>query len=153
MARSRAYIPILEQSRRHWRELALGAAALLLVLGAGIWLWPRPQPERTAAVPPMIMPKKRVTVEVLNGTQRQGAARTATRMLRRNGLDVVFLGNADSSAALTRILARRGDSVEAKYVAAALGAGAVRIEIDTFRRVDVSVILGEDFRPRLEVHP
>ena len=111
MARSRAYIPILEQSRRHWRELALGAAALLLVLGAGIWLWPRPQPERTAAVPPMIMPKKRVTVEVLNGTQRQGAARTATRMLRRNGLDVVFLGNADSSASLTRILARRGDSV------------------------------------------
>ncbi len=155
MARSRAYIPILEQSRRHWRELALGAAALLLLLGAGIWLWlwPRPQPERTAAAPPIIMPKKRVTVEVLNGTQRQGAARTATRMLRRSGLDVVFLGNADSSASLTRILARRGDSVEAKYVAAALGAGAVRVEIDTFRRVDVSVILGEDFRPRLEVHP
>lgn len=153
MARSRAYIPILEQSRRHWRELALGAASLLLVLGAGIWLWPRPQPERTSAAPAIVVPKRRVTVEVLNGTQRQGAARTATRMLRRSGLDVVFLGNADSTTPLTRILARRGDSVEAKYVAAALGAGAVMVEIDTFRRVDVSVILGEDFRPRLEVHP
>lgn len=118
-----------------------------------MWLWARPQPERTSVAAPIIMPKRRVTVEVLNGTQRQGAARTATRMLRRSGLDVVFLGNADSTAPLTRILARRGDSVEAKYVAAALGAGAVMVEIDTFRRVDVSVILGEDFRPRLEVHP
>ena len=74
MARSRAYIPILEQSRRHWRELALGAAALLLVLGAGIWLWPSPQPERTAAAPPMIMPKKRVTVEVLNALIKENPA-------------------------------------------------------------------------------
>ena len=153
MARSRAYIPILEQSRRHWRELALGAASVLLVLGAGLWLWPHSKPERASAAPAMITPKGRVTVEVLNGTQRQGAARTATRMLRRSGLDVVFLGNADSTASLTRVLARRGDSVQAKYVATALGAGAVMVEIDTFRRVDVSVILGEDFRPRLEVHP
>ena len=140
-------------SRRHWRELALGAASVLLVLGAGLWLWPHSKPECASAPPAMITPKRRVTVEVLNGTQRQGAARTATRMLRRSGLDVVFLGNADSTASLTRVLARRGDSVQAKYVATALGTGAVMVEIDTFRRVDVSVILGEDFRPRLEVHP
>jgi hypothetical protein len=38
-------------------------------------------------------------------------------------------------------------------VAAALGAGKVVVEVDTFRRVDVSVILGDDFKPRLEVHP
>jgi uncharacterized lipoprotein NlpE involved in copper resistance len=126
---------------------------VLLVLGAGLWLWPHSKPERASAAPAIITAKGRVTVEVLNGTQRQGAARTATRMLRRSGLDVVFLGNADSTASLTRVLARRGDSVQAKYVATALGAGAVRVEIDTFRRVDVSVILGEDFRPRLEVHP
>jgi hypothetical protein len=92
-------------------------------------------------------------VEVLNGTRRQGAARTATRMLRRSGLDVVFLGNADSLAESTRVVVRRGDSERARFVAAALGAGKVVVERDTFRRVDVSVILGEDFRPRLEVHP
>ena len=153
MARSRAYIPILEQSRRHWRELALGAGLLLLVLGMGLWLWPSTTPEPASRSPAVIAPKGRVTIEVLNGTQRQGAARTATRMLRRRGLDVVFLGNADSTAPLTRVLARRGDSVQARYVAAALGTGAVTVEIDTFRRVDVSVILGEDFRPKLEVHP
>ena len=153
MARSRAYISILEQSRGHRRELALGGALVLLVLGAGLWLWPRPKPERGSASAAVITPKGRVTVEVLNGSRRQGAARTATRMLRRSGLDVVFLGNADSTAPLTRVVARRGDSLQARYVAAALGTGAVTIQIDTFRRVDVTVILGEDFRPQLEVHP
>jgi polyisoprenyl-teichoic acid--peptidoglycan teichoic acid transferase len=92
-------------------------------------------------------------VEVLNGSRRQGAARTATRMLRRRGLDVVFLGNADSLAEFTRVVVRRGDPERARYVAAALGAGKVVVEIDTFRRVDVTVILGDDFRPKLELHP
>jgi hypothetical protein len=101
----------------------------------------------------MALPPGRVVVEVLNGTRRQGAARTATRMLRRQGLDVVFLGNADSLAESTRVVARRGDPERARYVAAALGAGKVIVETDTFRRVDVSVILGEDFKPRLELHP
>jgi hypothetical protein len=66
---------------------------------------------------------------------------------------VVFLGNADSLVDSTLVVARRGDSVRARYVAAALGIGAVLVETDTFRRVDVSVILGDDFQPRLEPHP
>jgi hypothetical protein len=92
-------------------------------------------------------------VEVLNGTRRQGVARTATRMLRSQGLDVVFLGNADSLEESTRVIVRRGDPGPARYVAQALGAGKVVVEPDTFRRVDVSVILGDDFKPRLEIHP
>lgn len=90
---------------------------------------------------------------MLNGTRRQGVARTATRMLRGRGLDVVFLGNADSAETLTRVIVRRGNPDRAQYVADVLGAGKVVVEPDTFRRVDVSVILGEDFRPRLGVHP
>jgi hypothetical protein len=74
-------------------------------------------------------------------------------MLRRRGLDVVFLGNADSLAESTRVVVRRGDPERGRYVAAALGAGKLIVETDTFRRVDVSVILGDDFRPQLEVHP
>jgi LytR cell envelope-related transcriptional attenuator len=122
---------------------------LLVALGL---LWPRPaqRPAQAFAIP---SPTGRVMVEVLNGTQRQGAARTATRMLRKQGLDVVFLGNADSLAELTRVIVRRGDPSRARYVAQALGAGKVEVETDTLRRVDVSVILGEDFRPRLSIHP
>jgi hypothetical protein len=74
-------------------------------------------------------------------------------MLRSRGLDVVFLGNADSLASSTRVIVRRGDAERAHYVAAALGAGRVLVETDTFRRVDVSVVLGDDFRPRLPLHP
>jgi hypothetical protein len=113
----------------------------------------RPPQAEVAAAPLIVPPKGRVTVEVLNGTRRQGAARAATRMLRRRGLDVVFLGNADSLADSTRVIARRGDSARASYVAAALGSGLIVVETDTFRRVDVSVILGEDFTPAGDLHP
>ena len=102
------------------------------------------------AIPPV---QGRVMIEVLNGTQRQGAARTATRMLRGRGLDVVFLGNADSAETWTRVIVRRGDPDRARYVVGVLGVGKIVVEPDTFRRVDVSVILGEDFRPRLDIHP
>src|ERR671915_514193 len=146
MARPRTHLSLLEQSRRHWRWLAVGGAVVLAAAG-GLLLRPRADQEVGVAAPVMASPKGRITVEVLNGTRRQGAARTATRVLRRNGLDVVFLGNADSLAESTLVVARRGDSARARYVAAALGMGAVRIETDTFRRVDVSVILGDDFRP------
>jgi len=102
------------------------------------------------AAPPV---QGRIMIEVLNGTRRQGVARTATRMLRGRGLDVVFLGNADSAETFTRVIVRRGDPDRARYVVEVLGAGKVVVEPDTFRRVDVSVILGDDFRPRLGVHP
>ena len=126
-----------------------------MVLAAAIGLLLRPRADQRPGPAPAVitLARGRVTVEVLNGTRRQGAARTATRVLRRSGLDVVFLGNADSLVLSTRVVARRGDSVRARYVAAALGTGVVTIETDTFRRVDVSVILGEDFRPKLELHP
>jgi hypothetical protein len=126
---------------------------VLLAVG-GIWsLWPTP-PEHVRghayAVP---SPGRRITVEVLNGTGRQGLARVATRVLRERGIDVVFFGNADALADSTRVLVRRGDPGRGKDVVEALGTGRLRIEPDTLRRVDATVILGEDYRPKLELHP
>jgi LytR cell envelope-related transcriptional attenuator len=153
MARPRTNSPLLEQPRRRWAKLALIVTAVV-ILAVGIAFLSRPAaeqpPARRGAAP---HPGGKVQVEVLNGTERQGAARTATRMLRRQGLDVVFLGNADAAADSTRVIARRGDSTKARYVAQALGSGKVLVQFDTLRRVDVTIILGEDFRPRLELHP
>ena len=153
MAHSPSHIPILEQPRRRWIGLALSAGLILLAAG-GAFLLRGGREEKAVnhafAIPPL---EGRVVIEVLNGTRRQGVARTATRMLRGRGLDVVFLGNADSAETLTRVIVRRGDPDRARYVVGVLGAGKVVIEPDTFRRVDLSVILGEDFRPRLGVHP
>ena len=97
---------------------------------------------------PIPSPDRRITVEVLNGTRRSGVARAATRMLRRRGLDVVFYGNAEAVDS-TRVIVRRGDPGRGRDVRQALGAGRVVVEPDTLRRVDVSVILGPDFRPRV----
>jgi hypothetical protein len=74
-------------------------------------------------------------------------------MLRSHGVDVVFLGNADSAEGMTRVIVRRGDPERARTVRGVLRTGKIVVEPDTFRRVDVSVILGDDFRPRLGIHP
>jgi precorrin isomerase len=124
----------------------------LAVGGVVALLWPRRErvEGHAFAIP---APDRRIVVEVLNGTGRQGLARVATRILRRQGIDVVFLGNADSAQAATRVIVRRGESDRARTVATALGIGAVSEALDTLRRVDVSVILGADFHPKGDLHP
>jgi hypothetical protein len=71
-------------------------------------------------------------------------------MLRRRGLDVVFYGNADAAAESTRVIVRRGDPGVGRDVRQAVGIGRVVVEPDTLRRVDVTVILGPEFRPKVE---
>lgn len=88
-------------------------------------------------------------MEVLNGTRRAGVARAATRMLRRRGWDVVFYGNADAVVESTRVIVRRGDPGAGRGVRQVIGTGRVVVEPDTLRRVDVSVVLGPDFRPKV----
>jgi LytR cell envelope-related transcriptional attenuator len=122
------------------------AAALALAAGVRL-LVPPPPPEPRQRAYPIPSPEHRVTVEVLNGSRRAGAARAATRMLRRQGLDVVYFGNADAAADSTRVIVRRGDPGHGREVRQALGVGRIVVEPDTFRRVDVSVILGPDFAP------
>jgi hypothetical protein len=154
MAHPRTDLPVLEQPGRHHLRLALIAAGILVCAGGGAVLFQPPRPEQAVshayAVP---SPNRRVLVEVLNGTRRPGAARVATRMLRQQGLDVVFFGNADRLVDSTQILVRRGDPSSGTAVRGRLGVGRVVLDRDTLRRVDVSVVLGQDFKPRLEVHP
>ena len=99
----------------------------------------------------------RVTVEVLNASGKPGLAKTATRLLRRAGIDVLTFRNApDSVGALdsTRILVRRGGSPVGERIRKALGAGRVAVAPDARRLLDASVLLGADFAPpRLEFHP
>ena len=92
-------------------------------------------------------------VEVLNGSGRRGVARAATRALRQAGFDVVYFGNVSETLATTQTLARRGDSAAAVRVARALGATQVRVATDTLLRVDVTVLLGGDYRPPPGLRP
>jgi hypothetical protein len=93
-------------------------------------------------------------VEVLNGSARPGLARTVTRVLRQGGLDVVFFGTADGPPSdSTLLLVRRGDSTAARRAARLLGTGKVQWDPDTLRRVDLTVIIGADYKPPVEIHP
>jgi len=98
-----------------------------------------------------------ITVEVLNANGRAGDARAGTRLLRREGIDVVYFGNADGAVLdSTRIIVRRGSAAVGEKVRKALGRGRVEVQLDSTKLLDVSVLLGADFAAAgsgLDFHP
>jgi hypothetical protein len=140
----------LEQSLLTRRLLIVAGVLGVITLAALV----RPHQDRVAghafAIPSA---DDRILVEVLNGTEKQGLARLGTRKLRRQGLDVVFFGNSDKTTDSTLVVARRGTRNAAERVREALGVGTVEVQTDTLRRVDVTVILGGDFRPEEDGRP
>lgn len=132
--------------------MPLQIVALVLVVVALIVWYVRSRPERVEGHAFALPSEESIVVEVLNGSGRTGLARAATRVLRRNGIDVVFLGNA-AKADSTRVWLRRGDAGHARQVRSALGQGIVGTQLDGLRHVDVTVVLGVDFRSPEEIHP
>lgn len=116
-------------------------------LGAGAWALLRGGTGARPADAAPLLGGDHIIVEVLNGSGRRGLARVATRALRQSGFDVVYFGTVADSVGTTLVLARRGDSLAAVKVARALGAGQARLKPDTLLRVDVTVLLGADYRP------
>ena len=141
---------------RRFLLAALTAAAVIAATTAAVAVRRRPVPalaiEHAYPIPSL---GRRVLVEVLNATARPSLARAATRVRRRQGLDVVLFGNAEGKGRSdsTQVIARRGDRSAAERVAGALGQGRVSVQADTLRRVDVTVFLGEDYRPPADGHP
>jgi hypothetical protein len=95
----------------------------------------------------------RIKVEVLNGTRTQGLARRATQYLRSRGFDVVGSGTNIEPRANTVVYNRSSHPEWARLVARALNATALNLP-DSSRYLDVTVILGADWRPPpLPFHP
>ena len=115
--------------------------------GIGVWILIRNDPVSAGVEAVPLLGGERIVVEVLNGSGRRGFARTATRALRQAGFDVVYFGTVADPVAVTQVIARRGDSSAAVRVARALGIGQARVRQDTLLRVDVTVLLGPDYRP------
>lgn len=87
-----------------------------------------------------------VVVEVRNGTNRSGLARQVARLLREQGVDVVYVGTSSARPDSTTVLVRRGDLARGHAVARMLGGARVRPEPDSLVRVDLTVLLGADYR-------
>jgi hypothetical protein len=123
---------------------------LLAVIG---WLayrfFPRgsSQTRTTAAGPNVRAPEGvRIKVEVLNATKTKGLARRATSYLRDRGFDVVGSGTESAQRATTLVLDRSKHAEWAQLVGKAMRA-TVETRPDSSRYLDVTVILGADWRP------
>ena len=149
MAHTRRDADVLERAVK----IALGATLAATIVLTGAVLLFRPGQDAADAV---TIPggEHDFQVEVLNSTQQLGLARSVTRFLRSQGVDVVYYGTAqDQGLDATRIVVRRGDSSAALMVREILGQGAVAVDHDLDLLLDVTVLLGVDFVHPLEINP
>ncbi len=91
-----------------------------------------------------------VVVEVWNATERKGLAKNLQLYLRQFGIDAVRWGNYGSYKRYTTIIDRQGDVDLAYRIAKVVGCSEVRTEIDRTRLVDLSIVIGDDFKENYE---
>jgi hypothetical protein len=133
-----------------WIALVVGLA----LAGYGLWhlAWgggdSGDAPRRTVARVKRIVPESdRIRVEVLNGTGTRGLARLGTGLLRDLGFDVVSSGNASERVDSTTVLVRSGRMDWGQLAAKGLGGARVEARPDTSRYLDLTILLGPDWRP------
>ena len=128
------------------KRIALVAvAAVALVVAAVLWRGDGLAPPDRIAV--LVPDGVRIKVEVLNASGQRGLARRATFALRDAGFDVVRFANDPARRDSTLVLARSGNEGWAALVARALGGARVEARPDSSRYLDVTVLLGADWRP------
>ena len=122
----------------------------MAVLLAGLSIWRLGDGETLdppAAVGVLVPDGVRIRVEVLNATSTRGLARRATFALRDAGFDVVRFANDTARRDSTLVLDRSGHGDWARLVSRALGGARVEERPDSLRYLDVTVLVGADWRP------
>lgn len=161
-------MPILNEPERRAagggrRRAIVGGVVSIVVLGA-FGGWYQFGRKRTAALP-QIAPAKteapavvadtfarapngvRVRVRVMNGTDVRGLARRATLLLRDLGYDVVdFDGDAKARRERTVILSHTDHANWAQRLQRAMAASAIEVSTDSAHYVDLTVLLGSDWK-------
>jgi len=143
-----------------WQTLGLfvtllAVAALVGSLAWGVWehfrgpAAPPPAPAAAPAQPRAAAPSGRVRVQVLNATSTHGLARQATDVLRNRGYDVLEMGNAPrgTNPGLSAVYDRVGNLEAARGVGQALGIARVETRRDATLLLEVTVVLGSDWKP------
>lgn len=94
-------------------------------------------------------PNLTIQLDVQNGTNENGVASRITEYLRKNGIDVVEMGNYKSKdIERTLVIDRAGDKNKAKKVAVVLGVTERNIiqQLNNSLYLDVTVVIGKDFK-------
>ena len=141
-----------------WQTLGLfvtllAVAALVGSLAWGVWehfhapSTPAPAPAPAGSARRPAAPAGRVKVQVLNATPTKGLARVATNVLRDRGFDVVETANAPRGTPPTSVVLDRVGNLEAaREAAGALGIARVETRRDPGLLLDVTVVLGSDWK-------
>ena len=133
----------------------VAAAVLLFGVSAGIAAFAtrsKSKPVRETALGRLVTrevtapPNTRVRVEIINATKTSGLARRATRVLRDRGFDVVKYSTSATMQDSTLVLDRTNHLDWAELVGKALGNARVATRPDTSSYVDVTVVLGGNWR-------
>ncbi len=95
----------------------------------------------------VVPPGVRITVEVLNGTDTRGLARSAARYLRDAGFDVVYYGSAAERRDTTVVRDRRGHADWAVLARDVMQPASLEVSPDSTRLVDLTVVIGALWRP------
>lgn len=131
-------------------------AIATLAIASSLWLCscgssPDAKPDRSGDSTSLTAPRAAGIVEVLNGTGRKGAANLVAERLRRQGFDVVKVGNApERNYSRTLVAERRAAPAEAAAIARAIGVRSVFPYHNENLLVDATVFVGRDFE---EIQP
>ncbi len=91
--------------------------------------------------------RRGIRIQVLNGSGEPGLAQELTFFLREQGFDVVDYGNAECQFEETVVVDRvDGQLSNAKAVARTIGWGLALGQIDRSLLLEVTVVIGKDFR-------
>lgn len=136
------------------KKFVIAGVVAVVLLAAGVWLWRSDGLSPPSRIGVLVPDGVRIKVEVLNASGKRGLARSATFALRDAGFDVVRYANDPTSRDSTLVLARSGNEDWARLVARALGGARVEARPDSTRFLDVTVLLGSDWRaPTKPFHP
>lgn len=142
------------RSRRAMRWLT--SVIVLVVVGGAVAGWfrasdatepPSAQPPSPADTSARAPAGTRVRVRVLNATTTRGLAKRATMVLREFGYDVVDFDNVKTKRSTTLVLAHSGHDAWAQRLRRAMGVGAIEATTDSLRFVDLTVLVGRDWKP------
>jgi hypothetical protein len=90
----------------------------------------------------------RVRVRVINTTKTDGLAKKATATLRDRGFDVVdYEGDSRNPRDSTLVLTHTGHADWSARVIRALGVGTMELRPDSSRYLDLTVMIGRDWKP------
>lgn len=141
MARSRG-AKLAEMNSSGKALLYILVVVLAAFLISMIFLYTREDPEEVRKH------NSNIRIEVLNGCGENRLAIKVANVLRRDGFNVLEIGNASEQNFAHTVVIERGreDMANAKYVARKIRCRNIGKDVDAALHLDVTIIVGQDYR-------